>query len=411
MSVLSAGIIFFMCGFSPSVPKNVTINGQNVGGMSYSAAASAVRAPIEEELKSKTLHIIGENSEYRFSYPEINYKDNIFKLIRSAVRGGNYVADVNYYLCGMDYVIAAICDNERVKKTEPYAEFRTSGEPFIYRAGTDGRQADGERLKADIVSALNGGSGRVNVHYSVEPRGKSLADVRNATRLLGEFTTYFDGSNLNRASNIKLAAALLNGVIVDGGKSFSFNNAVGARSPERGFKSAKIIENGEYTEGIGGGVCQVSTTLYNAALLSGLTVTEFHPHSLAVGYVAPSRDAMVSGSACDLKFSNPSETPVYIRAFTGDNSVTFRIYGKSDGAIYSLESVVTGSVPAGEELCSDPALAREGREGVESEGYLLVSRGGNVTRVKLRADTYRPLKKIVYDGAGEEDATQNLVNF
>ena len=82
---------------------------------------------------------------------------------------------------------------------------------------------------------------------------------------------------------------------------------MGARTKARGFLPAKIIENGEFVEGVGGGVCQVSTTLYNCALLAGFNIEEYHPHSLAVSYVPPSRDAMVSGLSCDLKIKNNSD--------------------------------------------------------------------------------------------------------
>ena len=135
--------------------------------------------------------------------------------------------------------------------------------------------------------------------------------------------------------------------------------------------------------GVGGGVCQVSTTLYNAALLAGLKVTEYHPHSLAVSYVSPSRDAMVSGSYSDMKFCNTTDCPVYIRVLTGLYYVRCEIYGLSDGAEYSLQSVVTG----------------EEDGGVESECYLTSMRGGESHTRLIRRDKYLPAKK---DGAAKE---------
>lgn len=98
------------------------------------------------------------------------------------------------------------------------------------------------------------------------------------------------------------------------GEEFSFNAAVGERTEERGYSTAKVIENGKFVEGVGGGVCQVSSTVYNCALLSGLTVTERHRHSLAVSYVEPSFDAMVSYSYADLRFYNDTGKSVFIVA-------------------------------------------------------------------------------------------------
>lgn len=401
MSVISAGIIFCLCGFMRTVPKGVTVNGSAVGGMTLQGAVDALRKKTEEDLKGKQLKIIGEKSQYVFTFPEITYRDDYLNVLYAAKRGGAYSANVKYMLCGMDEIINSIAAEERVERVEPHALFNASGEPFTYFEGNDGRQVDFSRLKADILTSLKGGFEPVKIKYLTAFRRTTLASVRQNTVLLGKFTTSFNGSNVNRASNIRLAAALINGMELHGGKIFSFNAAVGERLPERGFRSAKIIKNGEYVEGVGGGVCQVSTTLYNAALLSGLTVTEYHPHSLAVGYVGPSRDAMVSGSACDLKFKNPSASPVYIRAHTKSDSVTVEIYGKSDGAQYSLESVVTGEIPAKEEFCTDPAQVKEGKNGVTSEGWLVVARGGFVKKIKIRTDRYAPQTRVKLSAAEE----------
>ncbi len=384
------------------MPKGVTVNGNSVGGLSVQSAVEALRKKTEEDLKGKQLKIIGAKKQYVFSYPEISYKDDFRAVLSSARKNRTYTASVKYYLCGMDEIIDAVCREEKVEKIEPYAKFNTSGEPFTYFEGNDGKQVDFSRLKADITQSLKGGFEPINIKYLTSFRQTDLSSVRQNTTLLGKFTTYFDAANTNRASNIRLASALLNGTVVEGGKTLSFNDTVGARLPERGFRTAKIIENGEYAEGVGGGVCQVSTTLYNAALLSGMAVTEYHPHSLSVGYVEPSRDAMVSGSSCDLKFKNPSATPVYIRSATKGGSVTFELYGKSDGATYSLQSSVTSIVPAEEELCTDPSLVKEGKDGIVSEGYLIINRAGFVKKIKLRTDRYAPQKRIKLAPASAE---------
>lgn len=405
-----AGIVFFMCAFSRSLPAGVRINGLNVGGMPHDRAIAAVRAEIERELGQKKLTVTGKNGEYSFTYPEISYKDDLNALVGNIKKGGDYSARVEYYLCGGEETLSYIALSESVPAEEPRAEFLASGEPFLYFGGADGREADVPRLKRDVQAALKGDLGEVEIHYIKTVRKSSLQEIKERTSLLGEFTTYFDNSNLSRASNIRLAAELLNGCSVESGATLSFNERVGPRTAERGFLPAKIIENGEYTEGVGGGVCQVSTTLYNAALLSGLKIAEYHPHSLAVGYVPPSRDAMVSGSACDLKITNPTPYPVYLRAEGGEGRVRLRIYGKSDGVRYSLESEVLGSVPAPEEECSDPSSARDGKDGVISEGYLVAERGGYKKRMKLRTDKYLPVKRVVYSPP-QEDTTQNIVDF
>lgn len=213
--------------------------------------------------------------------------------------------------------------------------------------------------------------------------------------LLCSYTTYFDKENSARCHNIRLAATLIDGAKIENGEIFSFNKTVGARTVERGFQRAKIIEKGEFVEGVGGGVCQVSTTLYNAALLSGCKICEYHPHSLPVNYIAPSRDAMVSGTYFDLKFENTSGREIYVKSKTGENFVRFSIYGVNDGAKYEYTTFVTGAIEAGEEQTDDIALVRDGRDGIISEGYLAVTKNGRTEIKLLRRDKYAPQKRVV----------------
>ena len=386
MLAFFAGLIFFACAFCAKLPKNVTIDGIEVGGKSAAEAVRLVRGSIEENLKTKSLTIIGADKKYVFSYPEIGYKDNLQKLVKAVKKGNSYTAEVSFYLNGLSEISHCICDEQSRPVTEPYAIFNASGTPFTYCAGSDGFKADRNKLVADVRASLSGGFCDVKVEYKTLKRTETLSAVKNKTRLISAFTTYFDSSNFDRAHNIRLAAATVNGTVLAPGEVFSFNGVVGERTADRGFKSAKIIEKGEFVDGVGGGVCQVSTTLYNAALLAGCQITEFHPHSLAVSYVPPSCDAMVSGTYYDLKFKNSLSEKLYIRAAAGKGYVTFYFYGKSDGAQYSYASRVTGNIPAPEEVTDDPSRVKDGRDGILSEGYLTVTRGGIKKTVLYRED-------------------------
>ena len=166
---------------------------------------------------------------------------------------------------------------------------------------------------------------------------------------LASYVTYFNQNDGGRCENIRLAAARLNGIALQPYGELSFNAVVGARTAKNGYKSAKVIVQGEFVEGIGGGVCQVSTTLYNAALLAGLTVLESYPHSLQVGYVPPSRDAMVS-SKSDLRIYNPRSETVYISSVVGVGYVRFTMCGKPDGRTYEIESRSIEVIPPSVEM-------------------------------------------------------------
>lgn len=233
--------------------------------------------------------------------------------------------------------------------------------------------------------------------------GESVACTREENPYgwtkLSSYTTYFSAADEGRRANILLAAALVDGATIQPYGAFSFNGRVGARTEEAGFQTAKVILNGAYAQGVGGGVCQVSTTLYNAALLAGQQVTEYHPHSLCVGYVPPSRDAMVS-SASDLKFVNALPHPVHISAKVVENAVRVVFYGKNEGGRYEITSVFLEKIsppsPLVREGEEDEVLRAE-KEGMRSEAYLshYAANGALLSRRRLRADVYAPVQGII----------------
>lgn len=217
-------------------------------------------------------------------------------------------------------------------------------------------------------------------------------------QILSSYTTYFNAKDKSRVKNLEIAASLIDGITVQGYGEFSFNQTVGRRTEEAGFQQAKIIINGEYVLGVGGGVCQVSTTLYNAALKSGLAVTEFHPHSLQVSYVSPSRDAMVS-SQSDLKLFNPYATPVRLNAKVFDGGIRITFLGKKDGYRYEIISQTLEEIPPPPPVVKEgekEEILRSPKNGVKSEAYLERYYGEKlVSRKKLRVDEYRPVQGII----------------
>ena len=219
-----------------------------------------------------------------------------------------------------------------------------------------------------------------------------------AFEVISSYTTYYDAQETSRSQNITIAAELINGVTIQPYGEFSFNQTVGRRTQEAGFKQAKIIVGGEYVLGVGGGVCQVSTTVYNAALKSGLTVTEFHPHSLQVGYVAPSRDAMVS-SQSDLRFHNPHPFPVRLETTAKDGRLQVRFLGERDGYRYEIVSSVLEEISPPAPIIKQgetEQILRSPKNGVKSEAYLERYFGDKIVmRKRLREDVYRPIQGII----------------
>lgn len=215
---------------------------------------------------------------------------------------------------------------------------------------------------------------------------------------MSSYTTYYSTEERGRCENIAIAAALIDGVTIQAYGEFSFNKTVGRRTEEAGFRQAKIIVNGEYVSGVGGGVCQVSTTLYNAALKSGLAVTEFHPHSLQVAYVQPSRDAMVSTES-DLQIFNPYDFPVYLSAEVFEGGVRVAFFGKNKGDRYEIISHTIAEIPPPAPIVKEgeeDGILRSPKNGVKSEMFLEHYRGETLlSRKRLRCDEYRPIQGII----------------
>lgn len=216
--------------------------------------------------------------------------------------------------------------------------------------------------------------------------------------VLSSFTTYFNEKDTGRCENIAIASGLIDGITVQAFGDFSFNQTVGRRTAEQGFKQAKIIVDGQYVLGVGGGVCQVSTTLYNAALLSGLNVVEYHPHSLKVSYVEASRDAMVSTSS-DLKLYNPYPFAVRLSVAVKDGGVTAKFFGVRKAYQYVIVSRVLEETPPPMPIVKEGeenGILRAEKNGIKSEAYLETYQNGVIVgRKRLRKDNYLPIQGII----------------
>lgn len=244
--------------------------------------------------------------------------------------------------------------------------------------------------------------------YNLKPEMPTLRAV---------FYTTYSASSAERKSNIALASKALNNTLVDVGAEFSFNRTVGERTAKRGYKTAKIIVGGEFVDGVGGGVCQVSTTLYNALLLAGLKITEFHPHSLPVSYVNPSFDAMVNSGSADLKFINDTFNPIIIKTRADGNKLVIEIFGERKDFSVERVSVVTERIPCEQDLITyddkgeypdlyegEFRYLRYGKAGYKSEGYIVVKKNGKtIFNRKIRSDKYSATRgHVVYGRAIKE---------
>ncbi len=279
--------------------------------------------------------------------------------------------------------------------------------PFTITKSSNGECIDKEKLKKDVDLALNLGNDFISCSTLTLLPKITEKDAKSTICLRGEFSTSYSASTKSRKTNILLATKSLNGKVVESGKTFSFNKSVGERSEKNGYEKAKIIINGEFVDGVGGGVCQVSTTLYNALLLSNLKVSEKHAHSLTVNYVEPSFDAMVSGSSIDLKFINDTNNLIYITAKADGNTLKFKIYGENNPYKIVRVSKITKTilpkaceyVESNDLFIGEQNVLQYEKNGIESQGFLQYYINGKMVKEQqLRKDSYKPVNAKVLVG-------------
>lgn len=218
------------------------------------------------------------------------------------------------------------------------------------------------------------------------------------TDKLAKYTTRYDASNVNRANNILLASEKINGTIIMPGQIFSYNKIVGARTITAGYKEAPIYVNGKVVDGIGGGICQVSSTLYNSVLLANLEIVSRRNHYFMTSYVPASLDATVSYGSIDFQFKNTRNYPIKIVCSSDNGVCSIEIYGIKEDVEYDvvIESSVTETIPFMTKYKDNPNLPSgeevlivSGSNGYKSEAYKVLKLNGKVvSRTLLSKDSY-----------------------
>jgi vancomycin resistance protein VanW len=221
-----------------------------------------------------------------------------------------------------------------------------------------------------------------------------LSRSTTTVQLLSTFSTSFDGRLKDQVHNATLAAKKLNGTLVRPGETLSFNKTVGTWSRDQGYRKAPVSFSGTLVDSWGGGVCQTSSTLYNAALLAGFDVVERHHHQFAPNYVPPGRDAAVAYPSIDLKVRNPYPYPVRVRARAESGRLTIEFLGRGPAPKVAVVQRVRQVREPGLFVLGKGTFARvrnPGKTGFQVEVYRLA--GGE--RELLSSDSYPAMSRVV----------------
>lgn len=417
-----------------TIAEGVYIGKINVGGMTEEEAADAIQSYLDSADDAVFTLFAGERSvEVKASELGVHFTDaNAVQEAMDVCKNGSLIKRYKDKkdLENGNKVIEMTLDVESSKVTELLEEkadklnqeavnnslIRKDGK-FEFIKGAQGIVVNvGESIGAIeeyISSEWDGKDAEISLVAEVaEPLG-SEEELSKIKDLLGGFNTNYSSSSKNRCDNIAIAASKIDGTVLYPGEEFSVYESIGPLDAANGYELAGAYENGQTVESYGGGVCQVSTTMYNAVILAELEVTQRSNHSMIVTYVKPSMDAAIAGDYKDLRFINNYETPIYIEAYTVGKNLYFNIYGEEtrpSNRKVTYESEVVSEQDPGTQFVAtgDPAGYMSVKQGKHT-GYVarlwkvVTVDGVEESREVYNKSTYRASPKIVNVGTASED--------
>jgi vancomycin resistance protein YoaR len=287
---------------------------------------------------------------------------------------------------------------------------------FVVEPEQLGVKVDEDRAMRTLRQAVADGKALVPLPVAVDTPNVRTQDAARIDTLLASFTTSFNPGKRDRTHNLKLASNSITGLILKPGQEFSYNKVVGPRLIQRGYRNAPIFVRGNVEPGVGGGCCQVSSTIYNAALLAGMKIVERAHHSRIVPYVKPGRDATVVYGLRDFRFQNSNANPIGIIITVKGSVMTANIYGAAEdkkqvnvftgGVAYKgagLKTVIDGSIEPGKHKVVDP-----GSPGASVSVYRKITNpDGTQTTHLVSKDRYPAQSRVVATGRPQPPAADS----
>lgn len=416
------------------IAEGIYIESLYIGGMSGEEAQAALETYIAE-LKEKEITLEAGERQLTFTTGQMGFEVLNEDIIESAVnvgktgsllkrykdmadlKRGDLVLELNVAI-DRKAVTALLNDNlgEINTKAVNNGLTRENGK-FVYIPGTTGIAVNVEASAALIEEYISTEWTREDAVLLLsaeitEPKG-SKEELAKVQDLLGGYSTNFRTSSSARITNINVATDRIDGTVLYPGEEFSVNETILQRNAKNGYAKAGSYEGGQTVQSYGGGVCQVSTTLYNAVILAELEVTERQNHSMTVAYVPLAMDAAIAGDYMDLKFVNNTESPIYIEGYTKGKDLYFNIYGEetrpADREIV-FESVVLETMDPGTKFVAveDPVgsviQTQSKHMGYKTQLWKIVKVGGvEKSREKFNTSNYRSSAKVLKVGIATDD--------
>jgi len=401
------------------VYPGVVIDGIDFSGLTLEEAKTKFEREILDVIEGKTVKVDVLGKEYSFTYDKLNIGIDKESIIEEAMDFGKdmeFEEQVAYLKApsGTEIKVefthdAAYVDEfvnqiitENTQEAKDATLSRKDGE-FIVTESLNGQALDAEKLKADVVAAIEPGledPAEVAAEVAVMEPAVKAETLRKINGVLASYTTDYSSSIANRKFNVALAAKKISGTLLMPGEVISYNKSIGSISIAAGFKEAGIFVGNKVESGIGGGVCQISSTLYQAGVRAGLGVVERRNHSMKVSYLPVGFDATVYAPYTDLKLQNNYDSPIYISAYGDGKKANVTVYGNVDemgGKSYNFVTDVYAVLNPKTEYIDDPTLEvgtnvveQNAVTGYKVKVYLQTIIGGKVVSTDMISnDSYK----------------------
>lgn len=414
--------------------NGITIENINVGGLNKERAKALLERELQDKLNTKTITLKTDKQVMEVPYSDLGAKFDIEKSVIEAYEIGREGSLKERY----NEIIALAQSNHNIEVTYSYdsnkidekvkefeqmvlvapinSEMSRKNGQFIITDEQPGYELNvldtTEKIK-DMVAKAE--SGVIEADMNEVPPTITKEQNQQATTLIGSFYTNFSSGVAGRNENLRVGCLNINGTVLQPGDVFSMNKELGPQTYANGYRNAAVIVNGKIEDGLAGGVCQITTTLYNAVIFAELDVVERRNHSLSVAYVPLGRDAAVAGDYTDFKFKNSTAYPVYVEAYLENNKLITNIYGHeehSPGREVEFEKVFLETIqkPA-EKVTEDPnkpegerEVTYKGKTGSKVSTYKKVFQDGNlVSREWFSNSTYKATPDEVTVGTKKQE--------
>lgn len=412
----------------------VKIDGIDVGGMTYAQAQTFLADKINTDTNGSavTIKSTDGSKSYTYSFEDFGIKFDVEQALDAAIQFGTVEeefawdfkaleqgrADFSVYSYNLpkihSFVRAIGAENTVSAKN---ATCKRVGDGFDIQPAIVGYSVDSQQILTQTISLIDSRSFNQTIQFDIKTEQPKYTedDFAYVNNQLSSFSSPYTGGDENRIGNLRNACEKINGIIIYPEEVFSTNDAFNPCTEENGWFSAPTIVGGKLEDSIGGGMCQVSSALYDAALYAELEIVERHNHSLKVGYAKYAFDATLAGDYLDLKFRNNTGYPICIESYLTASNVVVKIYGYnrfSSARTIELENKFIEDIPHGDFLVvNDPELP-EGTEnitvsqlvGKKYELYKNVYENGELKEtIKINTSTYKPRNGEKHIGTKKAD--------